>query len=264
MILDTIAESTKQRIENKKNIYPLFKLKADATNLSVSKDFPFEKALSSNELSFICEVKKASPSKGVIAEDFPYLQIAKEYEEAGASAISVLTEPKYFLGKDEYITEISQAVSIPILRKDFVVDSYQIYETKLLGASAVLLICSLLNTNMLKKYIKIADELGLSCLVEAHNEQEINSALDAGARIIGVNNRNLQTFEVDLNNSVNLRKLVPPDVIFVSESGIKTPDDTKKLYENNTNAVLIGESFMRSENKKTHLKSLQGWINVEN
>lgn len=219
-------------------------------------DFSFEKTLKTDGLSFICEVKKASPSKGVIAEDFPYLAIAREYEIAGASAISCLTEPKWFLGRDEYLEDIVQNVSIPVLRKDFTVCEYQIYEAKLLGAGAVLLICALLDTKTIKRYISLCDELGLSALVEAHNEDEVRSALNAGARIIGVNNRDLRDFSVDVNHSTKYRQMIPSDVIFVSESGIKNHGDIKVLLDNKTDAVLIGETLMRAENKKTALQEL--------
>ncbi|MBO5560534.1 MAG: indole-3-glycerol phosphate synthase TrpC, partial [Firmicutes bacterium] len=218
--------------------------------------FPFKKALAKQGLSFICEVKKASPSKGIIAEDFDYLSIAKEYENAGAAAISCLTEPFWFKGSDRYLEEISKNVSIPVLRKDFTVDEYMIYRAKILGADAVLLICAVLSPSQLKEYCDIAAGLGLSALVEAHDENEIGMALDAKAEIIGVNNRNLKDFTVDINNSINLRKLVPPEVIYVSESGMKTNEDIAKLYKNGVNAVLIGETLMRSDNKKEMLAQL--------
>lgn len=250
-ILDTIAEYTKERYKDKQ----VDDIKDKALALPKG-NFEFEKALMKDELSFICEIKKASPSKGVIAEDFPYLDIAKEYEKAGASAISCLTEPKWFMGKDEYLKEIASAVSIPVLRKDFTVCEYQIYEAKLLGASAVLLICALLDTETIKKYIGICDSLGLSALVEAHDENEVKSALEAGARIIGVNNRNLKDFTVDVNNSTKYRAMIPSNVAFVSESGIQTHDDIKILLDNKTNAVLIGETFMRAEDKAKMLKEL--------
>ena len=197
--------------------------------MELNTGFPFEKALAKEGMSYICEVKKASPSKGVIAEDFPYLKIAEEYEQAGASAVSVLTEPKWFLGSNDYLEEISKQIKIPILRKDFTVCEYQIYEAKIIGASAVLLICSLMDTQALKEYIELCDSLGLSALVEAHTEDEIHSALAAGARIIGVNNRNLRNFSVDTENSIKLRSLVPENVLFVGESGIKTSRDVVKL-----------------------------------
>lgn len=220
--------------------------------------FPFRKALSGDEISFICEVKRASPSKGLIAPDFPYLDIARDYERAGASAISCLTEPFWFKGRDEYLAEISNAVKIPVLRKDFTVDEYMIYQAKTLGASAVLLICSILSKEQLSEYLGIAHSLGLSALVEAHDEDEVRTALSVGAGIIGVNNRDLRTFTVDINNSARLRKLVPPEVLFVSESGIKTAADIEALRSNGTNAVLIGETLMRSPDKKAALDELRG------
>lgn len=250
-ILNTIADYAKQRYKDK--LVDDIKEKA----LALPKgDFEFEKALMTKDLSFICEVKKASPSKGIIAEDFPYLEIAKEYEKAGASAISCLTEPKWFLGSDEYLKAIANEVSIPVLRKDFTVCEYQIYEAKLLGASAVLLICALLDTATIRKYISICDQLGMSALVEAHDETEVKSAIEAGARVIGVNNRNLKDFSVDVNNSTRYRNMIPSDIAFVSESGISTHDDIKVLLDNNTNAVLIGETFMRAKNKKQMLEEL--------
>ena len=221
-------------------------------------EFAFEKALSGDNISFICEVKKASPSKGLIDEDFDYLSIAKEYRNAGAAAISCLTEPYWFLGQDSYLSKISKEVKIPVLRKDFTLDEYQIYEAKTIGAQAVLLICALLDEKKLAKFIDIADSLGLNALVEAHNEEELKCALRAKARIIGVNNRDLKTFEVDINNSIRLRKLAPDDIIFVAESGIKTPDDISRLRENSGNAVLIGETLMRAKDKNAQIEHLRG------
>lgn len=258
MILDKIVADTRKRVEIKKTIKSVEKIKKQVENCKVTYDFPFEKALKSRGMSFICEVKKASPSKGIIVERFDYLNIAKEYDEIGANAISVLTEPKYFLGCDKYLEEIVKSVSIPVLRKDFIVDTYQIYESKILGASAILLICSLMDDESLRENIKIAEELGISVLVESHTEKEIEMASWAGAKIIGVNNRNLKNFQVDINNSIKLRDLVPKEKIFVAESGIKTPEDIKLLYKNNVDAVLIGETFMRSNNKKEDLLSLRG------
>jgi indole-3-glycerol phosphate synthase len=214
-------------------------------------DYPFEEALSKKGLSIISEVKKASPSKGVIAEDFPYLEIAKTYEVSGADAISCLTEPDRFKGSDEYLKAIVKEVSIPVLRKDFTVDPYMIYQAKLMGASAVLLIAAILSDEELKEYFEIADTLGLSCLFEAHDDEEVKRCLAAGARIVGVNNRNLKDFTVDINNSIRLRELVPEDIIFVSESGIESPADVQVLKENGTDAVLIGEMLMRSSDKKS-------------
>ncbi len=255
-ILDEIAEYTKKRIEEAKMTKPLEQLKEEAKKLPKG-EFSFEKALKKEGISFICECKKASPSKGIIAENFPYLEIAKEYEKAGADAISVLTEPKWFLGKDEYLKEISENVNIPIIRKDFTVDEYMIYEAKVLGASAVLLIVSILSEDRVKEYIQICDELGLSALVECHDEKEIETARRAGARIIGVNNRNLKNFTVDIGLGKALRSSVPSDIVFVSESGIKEPSDIRALKEIGTDAVLIGETLMRASDKREMLEKLK-------
>lgn len=257
-ILHTIADYAKLRVAEAKKLCPLEEMKERAFQCSIQQDFPFERALSAEGISFICECKKASPSKGLIAEDFSYVQIAREYEEAGASCISVLTEPKWFLGEDHYLSEIAQAVNIPCIRKDFVIDEYMIYQAKVLGASAVLLICSLLDQQMIKKYIELCNELGLSALVEAHDEREVQSALAAGARIIGVNNRNLKDFTVDVHNCEKLRKLIPESVIFVAESGIKSPEDIKILRQMKVDAVLIGELLMRADDKKLMLCKLRG------
>lgn len=257
MILDEIAAYARVRVEEQKKRVPFEKVKAAAEASENETGFPFERALKAQEISFICEVKKASPSKGVIAEDFPYLQIAREYEAAGASAISVLTEPKYFKGEDSYLQEIAEAVSIPVLRKDFTVDSYQIYEAKLLGASAVLLICAILEQDRLAEYIGIAHRLGLSALVEAHTKEEVTQALNAGARIIGVNNRNLKTFQVDMNTSLELRSMVPDELIYISESGIRTAEDIGKLYQKGVDGVLIGETLMRSPDKAAGIEQLK-------
>lgn len=255
MILDTLAASTRLRVEQAKKVCSLSSIYTQALALPRG-DFSFEKALAEPGMSLICEVKKASPSKGVIAQDFPYLKIAKEYEEAGAAAVSVLTEPEYFQGSNRYLSEISHVLSIPVLRKDFTVDAYQIYEAKLLGASAILLICALLDTSALKEYISICEDLGISALVEAHTENEVHSALSAGARVIGVNNRNLKTFEVDFNNSIRLRSLVPSSTIFVAESGVHTPGQIRLLQNAGINAVLIGETLMRAADKKAAISSL--------
>lgn len=220
--------------------------------------YRFYKALQKEGMSYICEVKKASPSKGLIAPDFPYVKIAREYEKAGASAISCLTEPYYFKGSDAYLREIASTVSIPVLRKDFTVNQYMIYQAKVLGASAILLICAILDDEQLTEYLALADSLGLDALVEAHDAEEVARALKAGAQIVGVNNRDLKTFEVDVRNSIRLREQAPRDVLFVSESGIKTSEDIRKLYENEVDAVLIGETLMRSEDKKQALETLNG------
>lgn len=258
MILEEIAERTKVRVAEQKKKISLEEIKTKALEMDANTGFPFLKALQQEDISFICEVKKASPSKGLIAPDFPYVEIAKEYEEAGAAAISVLTEPYYFQGKNEYLEEIVKNVTIPVLRKDFTVDEYMIYEAKTIGASCVLLICAILDLPTLKKYLDLAHSLGLSAIVEAHDEEEVKMALESGAKIIGVNNRDLRTFTVDINNSARYRKMVPEDIVFISESGIKTAADIQKLRENGTNAVLIGETFMRSVDKKAALKELRG------
>lgn len=255
-ILDQLAGHARERVAIAKSSRPLEDVKREALSLPKG-DFAFEKALKKPGLSFICECKKASPSKGIIAEDFPYLEIAKEYEAAGADCISVLTEPKWFLGSDAYLKEITSTVSTPCIRKDFTVDEYMIYEAKLLGASAVLLICSILNEEQIKEYIGICDELGLSALVETHDEEEVAMAVRAGARIIGVNNRNLKDFSVDTSNSVRLKQLVGDDVIFVSESGVKNADDVAALKKAGVDAVLVGEALMRAEDKKAMLESFR-------
>ncbi|MDO4291668.1 MAG: indole-3-glycerol phosphate synthase TrpC [Eubacteriales bacterium] len=257
MILERLAQAARARVEQKKQELSFEEIKGRAEALGGSMDFPFERALSAPGLSFICEVKKASPSKGLIAPDFPYLRIAEEYEAAGAAAVSVLTEPEYFLGSDQYLQEIAENVSIPVLRKDFTVDEYQIYEAKLLGASAVLLICSLLDREQLEHFLRTAHGLGLSALVEAHDETEVRTAVLAGARIIGVNNRDLKTFQVDVQTSLRLRRLVPEDRLYVSESGIRGPGDVGALWRSRADAVLVGESLMKSPDKKAALAALR-------
>ena len=260
MILETIAEATRKRVAAEKEKCSLAEMKEKATAMNPDTGFPFEQALKKPGMSFICEVKKASPSKGIIAEDFPYLEIAKEYEAAGASAISCLTEPEYFKGDKRYLKKIAETVSIPVLRKDFTVDPYMIYEAKALGASAVLLICSILGKSEIREYIQICDELGLSALVETHDEREVQMALDAGARVIGVNNRNLKDFSVNTDNSRRLRELIPPEVLFVSESGVQTAEDVAALRKIGADAVLIGETLMRATDKKAKLAELRGEI----
>ena len=256
MILDQIVEAAIVRIGKARKNISLNKMMT--LTKKNSRSFTFENALKQKDISFICEVKKASPSKGIISDDFPYLKIAKEYEKAGAAAISVLTEPQFFMGSIEYLKEIKQNTAIPVLQKDFIIEEYQIYEASVIGADAILLICAILSKDKVKKFIEIADSLGLSCLVEAHNDQEVKKAIEAGARIIGVNNRDLKTFEVDINNSINLRKLVPENIIFVSESGIKTIQDINTLREIGADAVLIGETFMKSNHIKADLDILRG------
>ena len=258
MILDRIVEATKIRVAQEKQVETLEAVKAAALALPSDTGFPFEAALRQQDFNFICEVKKASPSKGIIAEHFPYLDIAKEYEVAGTAAISVLTEPDFFKGDKKYLQEIASTVKIPVLRKDFIIDEYQIYQAKVWGASAILLICACLDVPTLTKFRELADSLGLSSLVEAHDEKEVQMAIDCGARIIGVNNRNLKDFTVDVQNSVRLRNLVEDDVIFVSESGLETPEDIQVLRDNNIGVALMGETFMRSPNKVEKLAYLYG------
>lgn len=258
-ILDQLAEYSRLRVAEDKKKISLEEMKNIAIQTKNEKlyDFAFEKAFKKDGLSFICECKKASPSKGLIEPDFRYLEIAREYEKAGADCISVLTEPKWFLGSDEYLKEIAKTVSIPCIRKDFTVDEYQIYQAKTLGAAAVLLICSILSEVQLGEYIKICDSLGISALVEIHNEKEAGMAVRAGARIIGVNNRNLKDFTVDTANSRKLRDLIPDDIIFVSESGVKSTDDIRVIREIGADAVLIGETLMRADDKKAKLDELR-------
>lgn len=264
MILEDLAAAAKVRVERKKREKPFESVAEEAIALAKngSKEFafPFERAVAKEGMSFICEVKKASPSKGVIAEDFLYLQIARDYENAGADCISVLTETDYFKGDDRYLKEINDVVSIPTIRKDFIIDEYMIYEAKLLGASCVLLIAALLDMDTIRRYKAVCDKLGLSALVEAHDEEEIRSAVAAGARMIGVNNRNLKTFTVDINNSLRLRNMVPDDILFVAESGIKTAQDIQRLENEGVDAVLIGEKLMRSGDKKAALEELKGGL----
>lgn len=268
MILDTIVAATKERVAVLKATTPLEVVKAQAEQAAKEElagnggqfPFAFEKALRAGSMNFICEVKKASPSKGVIAEDFPYLEIAKDYEKAGASAISVLTEPKFFMGADEYLSDIAKTVAIPVLRKDFIIDSYQIYEAKVIGASAILLICAILSEAELQSFHDLAHSLGLACLVEAHSEEEIAKAMAVGARIIGVNNRDLRDFTVDINHSIRLRSLVPESVTFVSESGLNTAADIDVLRKNGITAALIGERFMRVADKGKAIAELYGEV----
>lgn len=257
MILTKLADSTRDRVEREKKQIQLEMVKKQALAMKKG-DFSFEKVIAEGDISFICEVKRASPSKGMLVEEFPYVQIAKDYEEAGADCISVLTEPVYFKGDKQYLKEISENVTVPLIRKDFIIDEYMIYDAKIHGASCVLLICSLLDKETMEKYIEICDNLGMSALVEAHDEEEIQKAVEAGARMIGVNNRDLKTFTVDIGNSERLRKLVPDNILFIAESGIKTNADINRLRKAKVNGVLIGETFMKAENKKEMLQKLRG------
>lgn len=256
-ILDKLADHARERVAAAKLRVHAGEIMERALALPAG-GFEFEKALKKDDIAFICECKKASPSKGIIAEDFPYLDIAKEYEAAGADCISVLTEPKWFLGSDAYLQEITANVSIPCIRKDFTVDEYMIYEAKLLGAKAVLLICSILTQQQISDYIAVCDKLGLSALVEAHDEAEIAMAVSSGARIIGVNNRNLKDFSVDTGNSRRMRELVPGNIVFVSESGVSSASDIEALRQAGADAVLIGEALMKAPDKRSKLTELRG------
>lgn len=258
-ILDQLADYARLRVEEAKKLLPPEELHRRALSLPKG-DFPFEKALQKDGISLICECKRASPSKGLIAPEFPYLQIAKEYEAGGADCISVLTEPKWFLGSDQYLREIAGTVSVPCLRKDFTVDKYMIDQAKVLGAAAVLLICAILTEEQIEAYLSLCDELGLSALVEVHDERETKTALRAGARIIGVNNRNLKDFSINPDNSCRLRAMVPREVLFISESGVKGPEDVAKLRQMGADGVLVGETLMRAQDKKAALAELRGGV----
>lgn len=259
MILDTIAKETVERVKKDRLITSFEEIKSRA-ELMQKEPFLFEKTLKKEGLHIICEVKKASPSKGIIVNDFPYVQIAKEYESATASCISVLTEPNYFLGSDVYLTEISQAVTIPILRKDFIIDEFQIYQAKVIGADCVLLIVSLLSLEQLKQYLFICDTIGLSAIVEAHDEEEVKTAIAAGARMLGINNRNLKNFEVDITNCLRLKNLIPDNVICIAESGIKNREDVIQFEKVGIRVLLIGETLMKSEDKRIKLRELKGIV----
>lgn len=263
MIIDDIVEKTKIRVAREKKIISPEKMHDLALSCEITDDFPFQKALAKKELSYILEVKKASPSKGLIAPDFPYLKIAKEYEDIGADAISVLTEPDFFQGDIHYLDEISKEVSLPLLRKDFVIDEYMIDQAKVHHASAVLLITGILDDETLKRYLHHAHALGLSALVEARDEKQVQRAIACGAQIIGVNNRDLRDFSVDIHNSLRYRNLVPDDVLFVSESGITERKQIEELEEQHVSAVLIGETMMRSAHKKEMLEELKGERNED-
>lgn len=267
MILEEIVNSTRVRVERAKNSLSYDKLaeQVEAIEGALRKtgkahDYVFEKALNNNQVNFICEVKKASPSKGLITDDFDYISIGKEYEAAGASCISVLTEPAYFMGSNQYLVDIKSNVNIPVLRKDFIIDTYQVYESRLIGADCILLICSILSDAQLDEYMDIARRLGLSVLVEAHDENEVRRAVDLGARIIGVNNRNLKNFTVNIENSLRLRKLVPDNILFISESGIQTAKDIQMCQRAKVNGVLIGETLMKANDKKMMLDELRKGI----
>lgn len=277
MILDTLAQATKKRIDGQKQLKSLEALKQELSekakrgelvlpdkeksfeeNFNNPSLYRFEKNLKGKGIHIIAEVKKASPSKGLIDPNFDYMKVARDYEMAGVDCVSCLTEPDYFKGSDEIFMEIRRALKTPMIRKDFTVDEYMIYQAKLMGADCILLICAILDDEALMSYYKLADSLGFSVLVETHDEEEMERALKIGARMIGVNNRNLKDFTVDIGNSIRLRKMVPENVIFVAESGIKTREDIKELEDCGTNGVLIGETFMRAADKAKELKLLKG------
>ena len=256
-ILDRLAQSALKRVAQASRRISPAEIRRMALSLPAG-DFGFERALSGPGMAFICECKKASPSRGLISPEFPYLQIATEYERAGAEAISVLTEPEWFLGSDAILREIAGQVRLPCLRKDFTVDAYMLYEARLLGASAALLICAILDEAQLRDDLDVCDALGLSALVECHDEAEIDMALHAGARVVGVNNRNLKDFSVDTGHSGRLRERIPRDVLFVSESGIRTREDVAALERLGVDAVLVGEALMTSPDKGARLRELRG------
>ena len=258
-ILHTIADYARVRVEQDKTRLSEEEAKYFAVNMPARSWF-FEDALRSGGMSFICEIKKASPSKGVISEDFPYLDIAAEYEEAGADAVSCLTEPKWFMGSEEIFARVRSRIGLPMLRKDFIIDPYQIYQARLIGANAVLLIASLLDEETIYSYLDICELLGMDALVEAHDEAEIQKAVSAGARIIGVNNRDLKDFSVDFSNAARLRDLIPPDVIYVAESGVKGPEDAASLAAIGADAALVGEYLMRAEDKAAALEGLRAAV----
>lgn len=256
-ILDQLAGHARARVASDKRRISLSELQARCRNLGPGQGDAFQTALSKPGLSFICEVKRASPSKGLIAPHFPYVDISRAYQAAGADAISCLTEPRWFLGSDHIFTEIRRAVGAPMLRKDFTVDEYQLYQARLMGANCVLLICALLDTSTLARYLNICRELGLAALVEAHDQEEIRSALTAGAEIVGVNNRNLKDFSVDFTNAARLRDHIPPEVVYVAESGVSTPVDAAALRALGADAALVGEALMRAEDKGALLAALR-------
>ena len=258
MIIDDIIESTKERVVENKKLHSIEKIAKLAFDKPINFDYPFEKALRKPGLSYIMEVKRATPTKGQITQNFDYKTIAKEYEDIGAAAISVVTEPDFFKGDDDFLAEIARTVKIPVLRNDFIIDEYMVYESKLLGADAIILLCSVLDEITLMRCVNLAERLGMSALVEAHSSMQVKKAMRVGAKIIGVNNCDLRTFEIDMKNSIELRSMVSDDIVFVSESGIKTYDDIKVLEENNVNAVLIGETLMKSHDKRKTFEILQG------
>ena len=255
-ILDDIVEDTRRRNAFERTVRPFPVVIDSCRTLPRTTEFPFERALKSDGMSFICQVKRASPSKGLISPEFPYMDIARSYEGAGASAISVLTEPHFFMGNDRHLEDISRDVRVPVLRKDFVVDEYQVYRAKELGASAVLLIAAILSDAQLEGFRRLAESLGMSALVETHDAEEVERAVSSGARIIGVNNRDLRTFTVDIANSVSLADRIPDGIVRVSESGIRSSEDVRRLRDAGFDAALVGETLMRSTDRAAALREL--------
>ena len=256
-ILQTIAAHARTRVAADRAKISLEELKALCQEAGPGHGEQFVSALNRPGLSFLCEIKKASPSKGLISPDFPYLDIARAYEAAGADGVSCLTEPKWFLGSDDIFRQVRRTISLPMLRKDFTVDEYQIYQARLMGANAVLLIVSLLDGETLKGYLDLCRSLGLAALVETHDGQEVDAALNAGAEIIGVNNRNLKDFSVDFSNAARLRDRIPPGVLYVAESGLTGPEDAAALKRLGADAALVGEALMRAPDKGAMLASLR-------
>ena len=245
-ILDQIVAKTKFKLKEKKQGLSIEELisKLDFQNF---KESNFKESLENKTEAIIAEIKKASPSAGIISENFDPILKAKEYESFGVSALSILTEEDYFLGNIQYLKDIRANTSLPILRKDFIVDDYQIYESKLIGADCILLIASILNNDELKVFSETAEKLKLDYIIEVHNEEELHRIENFSSAIIGVNNRNLKTFEVDINNSIKLKKIFKEDNIFISESGIKSKKDIQQLQQHNINVFLIGESMMKGD-----------------
>lgn len=258
MILDEIIEKKRIQLNDEMRHISLegWKQRIKRPGLHSTRDF-YEALKRDGDISIIAEVKKASPSSGIIKEDFDPVSIAKEYCASDVQAISVLTEKNFFMGSDGYLVKIRQSLAVPILRKDFIIDLWQVYQSRCLGADAILLIVSVLSDDMLKKFQVVAGILGMQCLVEVHGKEEVERAVESGARIIGINNRDLKTFEVNLKTTEKLMNYIPHDRVVVSESGIKTTEDMKYLKDLGVDAVLIGETFMRSPSIKDTIDELR-------
>ena len=256
MILQKIVENKREEVARQKGILPLGELRQMLADRPPSRDF--EGAIRNRDCAVIAEVKRSSPSKGLIREDFNPIGIAGIYEDNGASAISILTERKFFEGNAAYVPQISSVVGLPLLRKDFIIDPYQINETRVLGADALLLIARLLEAGELRDFLGLASELGLAALVEVHNEADVEKAVSSGARIVGINNRDLATFRTDLDVSIRLARRIPKAITVVSESGINNRGDIEKLMEAGIHAFLVGESLMREKDVGKKLRELLG------